>query len=193
MIVVCPNCSSKYSVHSEAIGKGKLVRCAMCGMTWQQTPVAKKKSRDIYNLFQSTFYWFVVFITVFSILFAPKTVSKYWPASISFYRLIGANNTPNRKDFSIKNVSSFFVKRNGKLCVGIKGELINISDEVQMVPELTIGLREDTASSNPNFKMSWTHKLNYKKLLPNQKVIFETDEKSVPYTNLICDIKLNTL
>ena len=75
---------------------------------------------------------------------------------------------------------------------GIKGELSNISDEVQMVPKLVIGLRDDN-TSNPSFRTSWTHRLNYKKLLPNQKIIFETDLKSVPYSNLICDIKLNTL
>ncbi len=192
MIVICPNCSSRYSVHSEAIGGGKLVRCAMCGMTWQQNPVKKKRSEDARCLFQSIFYWFVVFITIFSILFAPKTVSKYWPASASFYEAIGMNNSRSRDAFSIKNVSSFFVKRNGNLYMGIKGELSNISDEVQMVPKLIIGLKDDSAS-NQSFQTSWTHKLNYKKLLPNQKVIFETDLKSVPYANLICDIKLNTL
>lgn len=192
MIVVCPNCSSKYSVHAEAIGKGKMVRCAVCGMTWQQSPVEETKSENIGRLFQSTFYWFVVFISVFSILFAPKTVSKYWPASASFYKVIGMNNSSNQQAFSVKNVSSFFVKRNGNLYMGIKGELSNISNEVQMVPKLVIGLRDDNPS-NTSFQTSWTHKLNYKKLLPSQKIIFETDLKNVPYSNLICDIKLNTL
>lgn len=192
MIVVCPSCSSKYSVHSEAIGEGKLVRCAVCSMTWQQRPVKEKESKDIRGLFLSTFFWFVVFITIFPILFTPKTVSKYWPASASFYKAIGMNSSSDQKAFSVKNVSSFFVKRNGNLYMGIKGELSNISDEVQMVPKLVIGLRDDN-TSNPSFRTSWTHRLNYKKLLPNQKIIFETDLKSVPYTNLICDIKLNTL
>lgn len=191
MIVVCPNCSSKYSVPADAIGVGKLVRCAVCGTTWQQTPVKEKKSDEVMALCKSTLYWFTVFITLFSLFISPQTVSKYWPASASFYKLIGFGDSINQKAFLIKNVSSFFVKRNGRLYMGIKGELSNISDEVQMVPKLMISLKDDT--SNTKFKTSWTHELNYKKLLPNQKIIFETDLKSVPYTNLICDIKLNTL
>ncbi len=192
MIVVCPSCSSKYSVPADAIGAGKLVRCAVCGMTWQQCPVENKKSDEVSGLLKSTFYWFTVFITLFSILFAPKTVSKYWPASASFYKLIGIDKSMNQNAFSIKNVSNFFVKRNGRLYMGIKGELGNISNEVQMVPKLIINLKNDD-SLNPEFQTSWTHELTYKKLLPNQKIIFETDLKNVPYTNLICDIKLNTL
>jgi predicted Zn finger-like uncharacterized protein len=190
MIVVCPNCSSKYSVPADAIGVGKLVRCAVCGTTWQQTPVKEKKSDEVMALCKSTLYWFTVFITLFSLFISPQTVSKYWPASASFYKLIGFGDSIDKKAFSIKNVSSFFVKRNGRLYMGIKGELSNISNEVQMVPKLVIGLKDDTSAE---FKASWTHELNYKKLLPNQKIIFETDLKSVPYTNLICDIKLNTL
>ena len=192
MIVVCPNCSSKYSVPADVIGVGKLVRCAVCGTNWQQTPVKNKSSNEISELLKSTFYWFAVFIILFSILFAPKTVSKYWPASVSFYKLIGIDKSLDKNAFSIKNVSNFFVKRNGKLYMGIKGELCNISGEVQMVPKLVIKLKNDN-TSNPAFQISWTHELTYKKLLPNQKIIFETDLKSVPYTNLICDIKLNTL
>ena len=192
MIVVCPSCSSKYSVPADAIGIGKLVRCAVCGTTWQQSPVAEKKSNEIAELLKSTFFWFTVFITLFSVLFAPKTVSKYWPASASFYKLIGVDKSFGRNTFSIKNVSNFFVKRNGKLYMGIKGELCNISNEVQMVPKLIIRLKNDD-SLNSKFQTSWVHELTYKKLLPNQKIIFETDLKSVPYTNLICDIKLNTL
>ncbi len=192
MIVVCPSCSSKYSVPADVIGAGKLVRCAVCGTTWQQTSVEEKGSNEISELLKSTFYWFSVFIVLFSILFAPKTVSKYWPASISFYKLIGINKSLDQNAFSIKNISNFFVKRNGKLYMGIKGELWNISNEVQMVPKLVIKLKNDD-TLNPAFQTSWTHELTYKKLLPNQKIIFETDLKSVPYTNLICDVKLNTL
>ena len=191
MIVVCPSCSSKYSVPADAIGVGKLVRCAVCGTTWQQIPVKEKKSDEVVALCKATLYWFTVFITLFSFFISPQTVSKYWPASASFYKLIGFGDSIDKKAFSIKNVSSFFVKKNGRLYMGIKGELSNISNEVQMVPKLVIGLKDDTLGTG--FKASWIHELNYKKLLPNQKVIFETDLKSVPYTNLICDIKLNTL
>ena len=190
MIVVCPSCSNKYSVQADAIGEGKLVRCAICGTTWQQDPIAVNQRKDISSLFKITLFWFAVFISLFSVFFAPKTVVRYWPASSTFYNAVGIDTGLNEKIFSIKNVSSFFVKRNKKLYMGIKGELTNISNEVQMVPSLIISLKNEGESE---FQTSWNHELMYKKLLPNQKVIFETDLKSVPYTNLICDIKLNSI
>ncbi len=193
MIVTCPNCSSKYSVQADIIGEGKMVRCAICSMTWQQGSLYKQEKREnvIENL-KVTAFWFSVFIFVFPFIFAKKTVIKFWPAATSFYNLIGVKSSNDKSAFSIKNISSFFIKKNGKLYMGIKGELSNITDEVQMVPSLTISLRNDNSSSEV-FNMSWTHELMYKKLLPNQKIIFETDLKKVPYENLICNIKLNTI
>lgn len=192
MIVVCPSCFRRYSVQTDAIGDGKLVRCAMCGTVWQQNPVREKKENSILSMLKVSLFWFAVFIVLFSIIFAPRTVMRYWPASVSFYEAIGVGSGLNKKVFSVKNVSSFFVKRNGKLYMGIKGELDNISNEVQMVPSLNISLKNDSLSES-SFKTDWTHKLAYKKLLPNQKVIFETDLKNVPFTNLVCEIKLNAL
>ena len=192
MILVCPNCFRKYSVQSDAIGNGKLVRCAVCGTVWQQNPIVEEKENGILSMLKVSLFWFVVFFVVFSIIFAPRTIMRYWPASISFYEKMGINNGLNKQVFSVKNVSSFFVKRNGKLYMGIKGELDNISNEVQMVPGLNISLKSDSLSDQ-NFKTDWVHKLAYKKLLPNQKIIFETDLKNVPYSNLICEIRLNAL
>lgn len=192
MIVVCPNCSRKYSVQSDAIGNGKLVRCAICGTVWQQAPVSANKENGILSMLKISMFWFTVFITLFSIAFAPRTVMKFWPASISFYEAVGMDVGWSKKVFSVKNVSSFFVKKGGSLYMGIKGELDNTSDEVQMVPSLEICLKKDSLSK-PKFETVWTHKLTYKKLLPNQKVIFETDLKKVPYTNLVCEVRLNAL
>ena len=78
--------------------------------------------------------------------------------------------------------------------MGLKGELINISDSVQILQSITISLKNDeTVKNDSSYKKIWTHNLTYKKLLPNQKVTFETELQSVPYNNLICDITLDTL
>lgn len=40
MIVVCPECRTRYKVADEAIGdaRGRIVRCAQCGHTWLYRP-----------------------------------------------------------------------------------------------------------------------------------------------------------
>ena len=193
MIVVCPNCSCKYFVKPEILGKGKLVRCAMCGTTWQQLPLAEKSKRDeVIRMLKVTVFWFTVFITVFPLLFARQTVMKYWPASSSFYNYFLGRGPTGASIFSIKKVSSFFIKRDGKLYMGIKGEIENMSSEVQMIYGIHIDLREENMGAD-NFRASWTQKFSYDKLLPNQKIVFETDLKRVPYKNLICEIKLASL
>ena len=194
MIISCPNCSSKFSVQADTIGRGKMVRCSVCGTTWQQSSLYQQEKREdlIRNLHATTF-WFVVFIVIFPLIFAKSTVIKLWPASSSFYALFETQSSKMQQAFLIKNVSSFFIKKNNKLYMGIKGELSNTTSDVQMVPGLTISLMSDDDEEQPSFKTSWNHELAYKKLLPNQKVIFETDLKSIPYSNIICDIRLNTL
>jgi hypothetical protein len=91
----------------------------------------------------------------------------------------------------------FFVHKDGKLYMGLRGELVNISNEVQVLPSVTISLRDDDVGVEKKgraaYKKIWTHDMMYKKMLPNQKIIFETELQSVPYNNLICDIRLDVL
>ncbi|MBE6447161.1 MAG: hypothetical protein E7015_01595 [Alphaproteobacteria bacterium] len=193
MIISCPNCSSKYSIHANVIGEGKMVRCTICGTTWQQGSIYKQEKReDLVKNLQITTFWFIVFICIFSLIFAKNAVINFWPASASFYEAIGVKDSETSSAFSIKDISSFFIRKDDKLYMGIKGELTNITNDVQMVPGLTISLRSDD-NVTPSFNSSWNHELTCKKLLPNQKIIFETDLKSIPYTDIICEIKLNTL
>jgi predicted Zn finger-like uncharacterized protein len=193
MIVVCPSCFCKYFVQTNAIAKEKLVRCAMCGTTWQLSPhdESAEKRRRVFDIIKWTFFWFVVFVTVFSLFFAPGSVIKMWPSAADFYRAIGIYEGFG-KALVIQNLSNFFVMRSNVLYMGLKGELVNASDSVKSLASITISLKDDD-DKNSRYKKEWTHNLTYKKLLPNQKVIFETELQSVPYNNLICDIKLDSL
>ena len=195
MIVTCPMCQSKYSVQIEAIGNGKFVRCAMCGATWQQAPVNRmcERKQRVFDLIKWTCFWFAVFISVFSLFFAKNAVMKIWPASASFYETVGMI-PKDKKAFVIQKVSNFFVRKDGKLYMGLRGEIVNVSEEVQPLAGITISLKNDEqAESGHEYKKMWTHNLAYKKFLPNQKVVFETELQSVPCNNLICDIELNVL
>lgn len=200
MIVTCPQCKSKYSVQPDAIGSGKLVRCAMCFATWQQTPVASpaKQERSIFRLISWIVFFFFLILSVSSLFFAKDKVLNFWPASICFYESLGLAKT--KIPFEIRNVSNFFVTKNSKLYMGLRGELINSSKNVLTMPSITISLRDEDAvgetlkkSKRTPYKKSWTHDLQCKKMLPQEKIVFETELQSVPSNNLICDIKLNTL
>ena len=194
MIVTCPSCSSKYSVRTDVIGNGKIVRCAICGATWSQSVEKQKKIDHLENIMKWTFFLFVVFIAIFPLCFAKNSVAKIWPQMSSFYEAIGVQSKNEKNSFIIKNVSNFFLKKNGKLYIGLRGELTNISKKVQLVPSIIITLKNSPEIMSEKFySKSWTHDINYKKILPEQKVLFETEMQSVPSSNLICDIILKTL
>ncbi|MDR2681587.1 MAG: zinc-ribbon domain-containing protein [Holosporaceae bacterium] len=196
MIVICPGCHCKYSVQADAIGESKMVRCALCSTTWQQSSIdesALRQKNHVVHVIKWTFFWFTVFVSLFSLFFTKNVIIKIWPPAVCFYDFLGLDSQDTKKMFVIQNVSNFFVQKNHKLYMGLKGELINASNDVQVMPSLIISLKNDEKSSKSSYRKVWTHDLMYNKLLPNQKVVFETELQSVPYNNLICDIKLDVL
>lgn len=207
MIVTCPSCHNKYSVQAEAIGEGKLVRCVMCGTTWQQTAVKEpaENSRGI-RIMGWAFFISTVFMFLFFLLFSRGVVVSVWPPAACFYELF-ENKPANRVEtLKLNKVSNFFAHRNGDLYMGIRGEIQNLSNEVQILPSINIRLRSEESdfgiaapvapvgrSSKHLFQKTWTHNMVYQKILPNQKMNFETKMQKVPCTNLLCDIQLVTL
>ena len=171
----------------------------MCSTTWQQNIVDESldKKRRAWNLINWTLFWFVAFVFAFSLVFAKEAMVKIWPAAASFYEAIGMNPLDTKKMFALRNISNFFVQKNQKLYMGLRGELANISNKVQPIPSLIISLRDDDSvlqeKGKSLYRRVWTHDLAYKKLLPNQKVVFETELQRVPFNNLVCDIKLDLI
>jgi hypothetical protein len=165
----------------------------MCGATWQQSAggEAEEKKRRFIYLTQWTFFWSIVFVSIFSLFFARNALVKIWPPIGDFYEALQGEPT---KSFAIQNISNFFVVKKGGLYMGLKGELINVSDKARSLPSVTISLTDDeNINKESPYQKVWTHNLTYEKLLPNQKVAFETELQKVPYNNLICDIKLDAL
>ncbi|MDR3155935.1 MAG: zinc-ribbon domain-containing protein [Holosporaceae bacterium] len=202
MIVTCPTCNSRYSVKDEVIGESKLVRCAVCCTMWHYVAAnytaATKQSRVWYMIYWTVF-WFAVFLSIFSLFFARDAMVRIWPPVTNFYRAVGLGVDGTKKNLQIQNVSNFFVQKSGNLYMGLKGEIVNVSDRVQVLPCVTISLQNEESVTDSKeerrapYKKTWTHDMNYKKLLPNQQVVFETELQSVPYHNLICDLKLDVM
>ncbi|GHT91210.1 hypothetical protein FACS1894122_03190 [Alphaproteobacteria bacterium] len=176
-----------------------MVRCALCSTTWLQTAIDESvdKREHVSHIIKWTFFWFSVLVFMFLLLFTKNVAMRIWPPVTCFYDFLGINPLDTKKTFVIKNMSNFFKRKDGKLYMGLKGELINGSNDVQIMPSLVISLRnennEQSGASQVSYRKEWTHDLMYNKLLPNQKVTFETEMQSVPYSNLICDIKLDVL
>lgn len=192
MIVKCPNCSCKYVVPDDAIGTGKLVRCTVCSTTWQQLPVdlARIKRSKALNFIRWAFFYTCVLASLLTLCFAKDQLIKIWPPVEDFYAMIsaGISGEFNKNDLITKDVSPIFIRRNGKLLLSLKGEILNKSSEVISVPNMVISLKNES-EQDKKYEHVWTHELAYKKLLPNQKVIFETEPQPVPFCNLICEIK----
>jgi hypothetical protein len=185
-------------VQNEAIGNGKMVRCAICSITWQQAATDETADRKshVQHVIKWTFFWFTVFVSLFSLFFTKSIILQVWPPAVCFYDLVDISRQDIKRMLSIQNISNFFMQKNGKLYMGLRGELTNISGDVQVLPSLTISLRSDESDEKKTlvpYNKVWKHDLMYNKLLPNQKIVFETELQSVPYNNLICDIKLNVL
>ncbi|GHT97102.1 hypothetical protein FACS1894126_0410 [Alphaproteobacteria bacterium] len=155
------------------------------------------KRDRVTHIIKWAFFWFSVLAFLFSLFFTKNIAMKIWPPVTCFYDFLGINPLDTKKTFVIKNMSTFFKKRSGKLYMGLKGELVNGSNDVQIMPSLVISLKND--DSEPGgapkvpYRKVWIHDLMYNKLLPNQKVVFETEMQSVPYNNLICDVNLDVL
>jgi predicted Zn finger-like uncharacterized protein len=200
MIVTCPTCRNKYSVQAEAIGESKMVRCAACNTVWRQLAseaVDEDGKHRVRHVIKWTFFWFATSITLFSIFFARNCIVKVWPPMVELYNFLNINQVDQKKLFLVQNISNFFVRKEDKLYMGLKGELTNISNSVQVLPSVTISLRDDGTGVEKKgkscYKRVWTHDMMYKKILPNQTVVFETELQSVPCHNLICDVKLDIL
>jgi hypothetical protein len=183
--------------------ESKLVRCVVCGTMWHYVApnnTTTKQSR-VLGMMHWTIFWFAVFLSIFSLFFARNAMISLWPPVASFYRIIGLETSDAQKNLQVQNVSNFFVQEKGKLYMRLKGEIVNVSEKVQILPCVTISLRNEETIGDSGadeeqcvpFKKIWTHDMHYKKMLPNQRIVFESELQSVPYHNLICDIKLDSM
>lgn len=194
MIVTCPACGRQYRVQAGILGNGRFVRCTMCGATWQQTPIseAEEGRRRVAHILKWTCFWFCVSLSIFSLLFAKDAVVRLWPSVSCLYDAVGCSTDKTQNAFEVCNISNFLVRKEGKLYMGLRGEIVNISGEVRSLSSITISLKEDPSVENKyNYKKLWNHNLSSMSVLPNQRVSFETELQSVPCCNLICDITLN--
>jgi len=171
MVIVCPTCSSKFSVPDGALVEGKMVRCTVCQTTWQpevdnhaddtevtenavnnkdveekvDEPIKEKPKKIVVKTkSRSILLHFAFFFTVATSVFTYLFLSTTYISGIPRYfdyMTKKISNNTSKDTFKLSNVSHNFIKRNDGLYLSITGVIENISKSLKPTPYLSINLR----------------------------------------------------
>ncbi|MDR2417167.1 MAG: zinc-ribbon domain-containing protein [Holosporales bacterium] len=200
MIVTCPSCARRYSVAIESLGEGRVVRCSVCSKTWFQPAM----DPDILNAFApekpitpqtksgASFRWgLVMSLSLLGLVclgvMHPRIVSQF-PSLALVCRALHIPIEIAGEGLEICNVTSSVQKTDQGLTMVLSGKVANVTNQPRTLPSLKIVLiphREATGTletiknllhlKTTTQRISWTHKFNQQKLLPNEEILFETD------------------
>lgn len=214
MIIVCPTCSSKYSVQDTAIDGEKMVRCPLCGTTWhpepeidpKQTVIPQRSNKQNPNnsllrhprAIAASRHWMMFSTVVLSTLTFLLLKTNYLHRIPSYIKYIShyIKLTPQKPKFALSNLSHYFTKKDDGLYLSITGDIKNLSSTSIPTPYLSVNLRtygEEFANyETPDMFINetWAVKLDPKNIDRNQKVVFETEPRKVPMNDLMCTIKV---
>ena len=199
MIVFCPTCLRKYEVSNTAIGEGRMVRCVVCGTTWQQdavsVPSQKNRRVDIKKSLIWTLSicfwlgggWFLAF------------GSPYCSNFMKNIECISRIGQENDCKFLVKNMSHSFLKKDDGYYVQISGMIENLSPVALDKLNLVFNLRtypdkqqlETALDENAFFNETWVEKIKPEWIRDNKLVTFSYTLKKIPNCDILCTIKLD--
>lgn len=207
MIVTCPTCANRYSIKDHVLGDGKMVRCSICGTTWQQeaeaetdvgteveTPVQPAPKPKKNSKMQWMFFFVVAFSTIIYMLLSTNYIAGF-PANLK-NAISSITGSEPKEQFKLSDVSHYFIKRDDGLYLSVTGSIENVSQSTVSVPYLSINLRtygEEFANyENPDMFINetWAEKLDIKTMEAKKKIVFETEPRKVPMHDLMCTIKV---
>lgn len=201
MIVICPECQSRYHVDTEALGETRQVRCASCGHNWVQTPIGGTVLQNSFAPFgeaspsvasQSVsvsgarfvplrlWLWGVslgVFLLVasFFIHHQQKLMGQVWTNVTYFFSLFG-NQTPHPQDvFKMTHLrTEVLMPHPPHKEIRLSGSIINTSPQVQTLPPLKIHFwGEDQGGSSARSS------------LRSESILLETRTHVLPQSHLL--------
>ena len=158
MIIICPNCSTSFSVPDEVIPDiGRNVKCSKCANIWHvhkpetKTPdienltstekvIAAQHSLPVLHEVEHNFQWIFSFFgllvissfIIFILYFEPMTSNK---TSAKIVHSLGFSDT---KHFAIQDIRIRTAQYSGKYSVFLKYRLYNNSSEIQSTPWVRI-------------------------------------------------------
>lgn len=198
MIIICPTCLRRYEVDQKAIGDSRMVRCVICGTTWQQdavNSVSKKTKKTVFNQVfiwaLSVLCWGVVGSYIYVATPCVDNFPKYWNY------LFKSNNNECR--FLVKNISHAFVKKDDGYYVKVLGEIENLSiipsDKLNLVFNLRTypdkNIESEVADDNVYFNETWVEKIKSENIKNGRIITFSSFLKKIPVHDVLCTIKLD--
>jgi predicted Zn finger-like uncharacterized protein len=137
---------------------------------------------------------FIVVLLALTILFITgrEYISRQWPTIQPLYQRLGFKLPKPGAGLSIKNAFHLQQQKDGRRYIVVKGEIVNTQQEARAIPPLRIYLRGDcSALTGLSYFLSnwhhhtkadqhlcilktWTHTFSETRLLPGEKLSFET-------------------
>lgn len=180
MIVTCPSCARKYSVQDDVIENEKLVRCVMCCTTWQldKAHCAARKSKRLY-IFLFTFLFSVGSYLTYE-NFNAILQTEYFT---NLLLQLGVKIEKTKIPLEINNINTTFLNKNNKFFMKISGEIFNNANYVVDSPKVQVSVEYKINDELINTK--WVYRPTNDKILPKEKILFETEPKEMTPTDSI--------
>lgn len=199
MILSCPACSTRYLLEPAALGpRGRQVRCAKCGHSWQQMPPADMPREVDVSLpapgalalpdSASTgsggrrglgLPLLIVVLVALGLaggyFFRARIVAE-WPQTAGVYELIGLPVRAMGAGLELTNVAYVRRQANGGTVIDVQGEVSNRTDRNIVLPPLRIALSDDQDKQLFN----WTFALDRSTIAPGETIVFKTEGKDPP-------------
>jgi predicted Zn finger-like uncharacterized protein len=199
MILSCPACSTRYLLEPAALGpKGRQVRCAKCGHSWQQTPpadmprevdlspltagtLALPQSAGMSNGDRRGLGLPLLILVLFAVglsggyFFRARIVTE-WPGTAAVYELIGIPVRIPGAGLELANVAFTSRQADGATIIDVRGELSNPTDRAITLPPLRVALSDDQDEQ----LSGWTFTLDRSTIAPGETIVFKTAGKNLP-------------
>lgn len=201
MILTCGKCSKRYFVRDEEIGpQGRKVRCIVCKYTWFQNPNEsmipikvdpEEVPSDLKAVNESmpprfSLGWILFISSIIALIgfgyFARHAIVQAWPTAAIIYDSIGLEVAVAGKGLKIENVQPQHTEDNGKNILVVRGEVVNASHNVSIIPPINIQLMSpcEDDSSKQCVAYEWQHTFSESRLLPGEHIAFETEPHEIP-------------
>jgi predicted Zn finger-like uncharacterized protein len=196
MILTCEKCSKRYLVKDEEIGpEGRKVRCVACNHTWVQSAIESMMPLKIDPMDipahphaanesippRFSFGWIVFCLSIMLLLgsgyFGRHMIVQTWPVLTPIYETLGFEVLVPGQGLKVENVQPNHTEHDGKTILVVRGEVVNTSKHVQVIPPIHIQLMGpcEVEAANQCVLKEWQHAFSESRLLPGERIAFETE------------------